>query len=241
MLAGPLLALSCALSVAAGATSLRGSTRSLDLQNREARRHDFTYLKSSAQVRHFVDQGYLSMVEGNADFVLHRVSFPFARPEVELFINRLARQYRAACGEQLVVTSLTRPRNRQPWNASPRSVHPTGMAVDLRRPWRRACRRWLEQVLLSLEDRGVLEASYERGLPHYHVAVFPRQYARYVARLASRDAPLLRAGRYIVLRGDTLWKIAHRHATSVEAVKRANGLRSNRIFPGQVLQVPSAR
>jgi nucleoid-associated protein YgaU len=235
------MALSGALTGAAGATSLRGTTRSLDLQNREARRHDFTFLRSSSQVRQFVDQGYLAAVEGNADFVLHRVSFPYARPEVKLFITRLARQYRAACGEQLVVTSLTRPRNRQPWNASPRSVHPTGMAVDLRRTWHRACRTWLEQVLLSLEDRGVLEASYERGLPHYHVAVFPRQYASYVARLGSRNASLLQPDRYIVLRGDTLWRIAHRHATSVDAVKRVNGLRSNRIFPGQVLTVPSAR
>ena len=37
------------------------------------------------------------------------VSFPFARPEVELFVQRLSGQYRRACGEQLVVTSLTRP------------------------------------------------------------------------------------------------------------------------------------
>ena len=37
------------------------------------------------------------------DFELHRVSFPYARPELDLFLRRLSAQYRAACGERLVV------------------------------------------------------------------------------------------------------------------------------------------
>ena len=41
-----------------------------------------------------------------------------------------------------------------------------------------------------------------------------------------------------VAKGDTLWRIASRHATSVTAVKQANGLRSNRIFVGQILKLP---
>ena len=234
------LAFTAAATVSANAASLRGSERSLAYQNREARRHDFTYLTSSWYIRHFVDRGYLVPVRENADYQLHGVSFPYARAEVALFIERLAKQYRAACGEQLVITSLTRPVNRQPRNASPRSVHPTGMALDLRRSWNRSCRRWLEQVLLWLENEGVLEAGYERSPPHYHVAVFPRQYAAYVARLASEDEPLVRPDRYVVTRGDTLWKIAYRLSTTVETVKLANGLRSNRIYPGQVLKVPES-
>ncbi len=213
--------------------SLRGSTSSLDRQNRAAREHDFTFIASPAQVRRFVDGGYLVRVPESRDYRLHHISFPYARPEVKLFILRLAPQYRRACGEQLVVTSLTRPKNRQPRNASPRSVHPTGMALDLRRPDSR-CRVWLERVLLQLEGAGVLEASLERWPPHYHVALFPRQYAAYVERISLGSA-----GQYRVRPGDSLWEIARRHDTTVTRLRSANNLDGSRIYPGQVLTVPN--
>ena len=212
--------------------SLRGSTASLDRQNRVARQHDFTFIANPAQLQRFVNGGYLVPVPQSGDYELHDISFPYARPEVKLFISRLASQYRRACGERLVVTSLTRPRNRQPRNASPRSVHPTGMALDLRRPGPR-CRGWLERVLLQLEGSGVLEVSLERRPPHYHVAVFPRQYAAYVERITMASA-----GQYRVRPGDSLWQIARRHATTVARLRSANNLDDSRIYPGQLLTLP---
>ena len=223
------------------AQSLRGSPSSLDLQAEQAEQHDFTYLLGRAHVRRFVDAGLLVPVDGNRDYSLTDVSFPFARPAVKLFIERLSGQYRRACGERLMVTSLTRPEAHQPRNASDRSVHPTGMALDLRRPQGR-CRRWLERTLLSLEDQNVLEATAERSPPHYHVAVFPSQYAAYVGRLTGSGAGRTRPPRvYTVRRGDTLWEIARRHGTSTRALRRSNGLSSTQIYPGQPLRVPDAR
>ena len=223
---------------AASAQSLRGSASALDQQTRQARQHDFTYVRGTAQLRRFVDAGLLVPVHGNADYTLRDVSFPFARPEVRLFIERLSGQYRRACGERLVVTSLTRPQSHQPHNASDRSVHPTGMALDLRRP-RGTCRQWLEGTLLYLEDQEVLEATAERSPPHYHVAVYPVQYAAYVDRLTARATGRARPPRtYVVRRGDTLWGIAQRHGTSPAALRRANSLPSTRIHPGQSLTVP---
>lgn len=187
----PLAAL-CVLSLPAAALteaqSLLGSRESLLRQNDEARDHDFTYLRTSADVRDFARRGLLVRVPGNGDYDIEsdEVSFPYARPEVKLFIERLSEQYRDACGEKLVVTSLTRPITRQPWNASTLSVHPTGMAADLRRSGSSACRGWLESVLLDLEGKGVLEATKEQYPPHYHVTVFPQPYLRY---LASDDQP----------------------------------------------------
>jgi LysM repeat protein len=124
-------------------------------------------------------------VEPNGAFELHQVSYPYARPQVQLFVERLASQYVKACGERLVVTSLTRPESEQPRNASDRSVHPTGMAVDLRLARNRSCRRWLEGVLLDLERARVIEATRERRPAHYHIAVFPQAYADYVATKRS--------------------------------------------------------
>ena len=217
--------------------SLRGSAASLDVQTSQAKRHNFTYLRGTTQVRQFVDAGLLVPVDGNHDYTLKDVSFPFGRPEVKLFIERISGQYRRACGERLVITSLTRPKSKQPRNASNRSVHPTGMAIDLRRP-QGTCRRWLEGTLLYLEDQGVLEGTAERRPPHYHVAVFPNQYAAYVERSSetgAESAPQPHV--YTVRRGDSLWKIARRHGASISALRRANGLTSTRIYPGQSLDV----
>jgi len=218
----------------AESASLRGTKSSLARQNLQARLHDFTYIVTRSQLRRFAEKGLLVPLTGSSDYRLKGVSFPYSRPEVKLFVERLSAQYRTACGERLVVTSLTRPRNYQPRNASPRSVHPTGMALDLRRPNNWTCRSWLERVLLTLESRGVLEATYERWPPHYHVAVFPAPYRRHVDLLAENG----QVATYLVSRGDTLSRIAREHRTSVDVVMRHNGLRSDRIYPGQLLEVP---
>jgi LysM repeat protein len=119
------------------------------------------------------------------------------------------------------------------------------MALDIRRSNSRACRSWLEDVLLSLEKTGVLEATREYRPPHYHVALFPRPYARYVANLTSRQNASASASTsvldYQVRRGDSLWEIARAHSTTVDRLKEENDLRGSRIYPGQVLRVPVVR
>jgi hypothetical protein len=187
------LLLLAALGPAATAegASLRGSRASVNRQVRVAHQHDFSFLRTPAEVRKFVDLGLLVTLPGNAHYTVDgEASFPVARPEMKLFIERLSRQYHAATGEKLVVTSLTRPLSNQPRNASQNSVHPTGMAADIHRSYNRRARKWLEKTLLTLEQRGVLEATLERHPWHYHVAVFPRQYAAYVDRkLETKDSP----------------------------------------------------
>jgi hypothetical protein len=277
------------------AQTLRGSAQAMQRQHRIALEHDYTFLQTSAQVRRFVELGLLVHLPGNADYELASVSHPYARPALKLFVERLASQHRAACGEKLVVTSLTRPVREQPRNASHLSVHPAGMAVDFRVSGRAACRTWLERTLMSLERQGVLDAIREHRPPHYHVALFPEPYTRYVARItggaagpqvaaaqpsraqpsraqappaagpAAGDGMLVTAnlprtaaedGRmtaitaalqerpevatYRVNRGDTLWSIARRHGTTVDELKRLNGIRTSRIVTGQVIAVPGA-
>ena len=225
----------------AEAQSLQGSKASLDRQNDEAVNHDFTFLREPEQLRRFVSAELLVPVRGGRNYWLKAVSFPYARPEVLLFIERLSAQYMRACGEELVVTSLTRPMSHQPRNASSRSVHPTGMALDLRRSSNSTCRTWLEETLLSLEAQGVLEATRERGPPHYHIAIFPSLYSTYVSRITGRSKEFIAAtstARHTVRRRDTLWDISKRYDTTPAKIRDANALRSSVIHPGQVLDIP---
>ena len=275
-------------------------------QNLIAQNHDFTFLRTSAQIYRFAESGYLERMRGNADYELAAVSHPYARPAVRLFVERLSAQYRSACGEKLVVTSLTRPVQEQPRNASDLSVHPAGMAVDMRISRKRSCVRWLEKTLLSLEKQGVLDVTRERRPPHYHVALFPQPYTRYVASIAGPSAVQLASaqpkpaakppasgtassavaaaeasaaeaslddaadlereldvaldsrnaagpqlvtanvapdaadetGTYRVNRGDSLWSIARRHNTTVDALKDLNSLKDSNIMAGQIITVP---
>ncbi|MEW5928982.1 MAG: DUF5715 family protein [Gemmatimonadota bacterium] len=172
-----------AVPAAADDVTLRGSPGSMVRQHRVAEEHDYSFLRTAGQVRDFVDKGVLVKVEGDANYsVASGVSFPYARPAVGTFLERLGAQYREGCGEKLVVTSLTRPLANQPGNAHQLSVHPAGMAVDFRISRSAECRAWLEGALLGLERKGLLDVTRERNPPHYHVAVFTDEYAAYVAK-----------------------------------------------------------
>jgi hypothetical protein len=181
------LALLALPAASAPAADLGGSRASIREQNEVAKEHDFTFLRTAAQVRDFVKKERLVEVVPNEDLLVSKVSFPYTRPIIKTFIERLAAQYHRATGDQLVVTSLTRPTSMQPRNASPLSVHPAGMAVDFRVPRNVEGRRWLEETLLSLERNGLLDVTRERRPPHYHVAVFPDEYESYVAKLLPAE------------------------------------------------------
>jgi len=173
----------------ASAASLRGSPAAMVEQNQVAKSHGLNFYQTPDQIRAAVARGELVELPGNRDYqVADFVRFPFLQPEVKLFVERLAAQYHAACGQQLVVTSAVRPSSGQPSNAHQLSVHPAGMAVDLRVSDRASCRSWLESTLLSLETRGVLNGIREFHPPHYHVAVFPEQYMVYVAEMEAIEA-----------------------------------------------------
>jgi hypothetical protein len=168
----------------AAASPLGGSKASMVRQHRIAEEEGLTFSRSESRVRALVEDGVLEPVAGNADYlVLPSVAHKYARPEVRLLIERLAAQYHQATGERLVVTSLVRPIDQQPANAHQLSVHPAGIAMDLRVPAKASSRQWLEETLLGLEQRGLLDVTRERRPPHYHVAVFPAAYRAYVEKV----------------------------------------------------------
>ncbi len=218
----------------AQAQSLRGSKESVQRQYSVAVGDRLTFVDTSREIPDLIESGELLRVVENRNLVLHEVSNPYARPGVKLLLDRLSAQFRAACGEKLTVTSLLRPKNRQPANAASISVHPAGMAADIRIPRRGRCRSWLEQTLLSLESSGVLDVTRERNPPHYHVAVFSTPYHNYVAMLTKSNRE------YRVRRGDSLWEIARAMGISLAQLRAANGISGDLINVGQRLQIPAS-
>lgn len=217
----------------AQAQTLRGSRDSVQRQYSIAVQDGFAFVARSSEIPGLVESGQLLRVVENRNLTLHDVSNPYARPGVKLLLDRLSAQYRRACGEKLTVTSLLRPQNRQPANAASNSVHPAGMAVDLRIPDRGRCRSWLEQTLLSLEGSGLLDITRERNPPHYHVAVFTTPYQNYVASLTDSNRE------YLVRRGDSLWEIAQTMGISLAQLRAVNGISGDLINVGQRLQIPA--
>jgi len=181
-----LLLVTAALS-SAGAQSLRGSNASVRRMYAGARSEGLRFYVTPAAVRAAARSGTLVPMTSSANVLVDDdVRYPYVRPTTRTFLTRFGAQYRMACGERLVVTSGVRPTRRQPANSSKRSVHPTGMAVDLRKPDGH-CLSWLRQALLDLEEQGVIEATEEHDPAHFHVAVFPSNYRRY---LATRPQPV---------------------------------------------------
>lgn len=232
----------------AAAQSLRGSQSSIDRMYKHARAEGLSFYETPAGVRKATKEGRLVRLEPGSNVELHEVRYPYVRPSTHLFVERLATQYKDECGESLVVTSAVRPATRQPANSAELSVHPTGMAVDLRKPRNARCLRWLRATLLDLENEDLLEATEEHAPAHFHVAVFPTEYTRYAAARAKEESGtrtqlVARAksgsSTYTVHAGDTLWEIARTHDTTVDAITSANDLSGEVIQPGQELRIPT--
>lgn len=156
-----------------GAQSLRGSQSSVQKMYTRAVRNDLEFFRTSKGVYQSVRDGELVLITVTMDLTLDKVSYPFVLPRTRDVLTVFAKNYRAACGERLVVTSAARPRTQQPRNASPQSVHPTGMAIDFRRP-AEPCLSYMRNELIALERQGILEATEERRPVHFHVAVLQR-------------------------------------------------------------------
>jgi LysM repeat protein len=235
------------------AQSLRGSMASVDRMYDHAVQDGLTFYETTNAVHWAAARGELVQLHSNHGYSMRRVNFPYVRPATLTFVERLADDYERVCDEPLVVTSGVRPESRQPSNSSHRSVHPTGMAVDLHKPTNGRCLTWLRRELLALEGTGVIEATEEHHPAHFHVAVFADDYMRF-ARIQSEANPTVMivartsppapakqpSRRYRVREGDSLWSIAQQHSTSVRELMVANRLgNETKIRAGQTLVIPS--
>jgi hypothetical protein len=258
--AGFALAAACSIPVEARGQTLRGSKPSIEKMYQFAVRHRLPFYRTPEAIMTAAAAGRLVPLAGNSDYELSGgVGWPWVTPETRRFVEAFARQYVIACEAPLVITSATRPTSRQPRNASEKSVHPAGVAVDFRRPPAGPCANWLRESLVALERLGIIEATEERFPVHFHVAVLlPPASTRGLPQLASgeRRAPVSRVVavstgdvatpdgsiNYVVRQGDTLWDIARRNRVSVDAILGVNlSLRaSSPLKPGSTVFIPVA-
>jgi LysM repeat protein len=180
--------------------SLRGSKESVEKMYDFAQRYRYPFYLTPVTLDSAIAQGKLVALTGDATYELTRgVGFSYATREAKEFVTLFAPQYLATCGSPLTVTSAARPLSRQPHNANPHSVHPTGIAVDIRRPPAGPCLTWVRGALAELEAKGIIEATEEHHPVHLHVAVLQPPGARVwlpdltqgvvVARVTPTPAP----------------------------------------------------
>ncbi|MDB4913204.1 MAG: Peptidase [Gemmatimonadetes bacterium] len=151
---------------------LHGSVASVERMYDFAMSHGLPFYRTPENVIDGISQGHLIALTADSTFELKSdVHFSFVTREASLFVHAFAPQYRTACGVPLTVTSAERPVTKQPRNSNPHSVHPTGIAVDFRRPPAGPCLTWMRSALVELERKGLIEATEERHPVHLHVAV----------------------------------------------------------------------
>jgi hypothetical protein len=233
--------------------SLRGSKASVEKMYDFAQSHRYPFYLTPATLDDAIAKGKLVPLTGDENYELTRgVGFSYATAEAREFVMQFAPQYLAACGAPLTVTSAARPMSRQPRNANPHSVHPTGIAVDIRRPYPGPCLTWVRGALAELEARGFVEATEEHHPVHLHIAVLRAPGARFTLPdltngvVVARQAPPAgtpvvatangevalspaasatsdsRGRVYLVRQGDTLWDVAQKTGVSVKALADAN-------------------
>jgi len=245
--------------------ALRGSRESVQRMWDFADSHHLPFYLTPTNIDDAIKKGKLVALTGDSTYELTRgVGFSYATREAKQFVLAFAPQYLAACGTPLTVTSAARPISRQPHNSNPYSVHPTGIAVDLRRPPAGPCQTWVRNALAELEAKGFVEATEERHPAHLHVAVFTEpgrvatlpnlvgaSFASRVATPAARPSATAakvakRSGdsnserTYRVREGDTLWEVAQRTGVSVQALARENHRSEKSVLrAGVTLRIPA--
>lgn len=153
--------------------TLRGSKAAVDRAYHTAKRGGVTFARSRREVERLANAGaYVRLRPSTPSYRLAGVAMPYVRPTTRGFLTTFAAEYRSACREPLTVTSAMRPTSVHLRNSVAKTVHPTGMAVDLRLPRGARCRAWMRDRLLTYEQLGVVDATEERRPAHFHVTVF---------------------------------------------------------------------
>ena len=146
-----------------------------------AQSHGLT-IANSRNFPELVSSGSLQRLEGPNLRIKSGGVVPYVLPQTKYFILGLAFDYgQAGCGDLVITDALRFSDGNMPSAASSFSVHPRGMAVDVRTNGiTEYCKKWLNDYLTVRENRMSVDVTYEqwktvRGRkvpnPHYHLVV----------------------------------------------------------------------
>lgn len=184
--------------------SLAGSQTTLRTIHTYFSTHNYPFLRTETAIVRLYNAGELRHIDDpfikkTLGYNTYDIRWDYVRPAVFSFIQVLALDMRTACHEPLVLTSALRLVGNSPPNGSKRfTVHPTGFAIDIRKPKGTAL-IWLRQYLLNAEQTGVLDVTEEFYPPHFHVVVFP-QYRVPITTLHDHELPPIRPAVQLVQR-----------------------------------------
>lgn len=131
------------------------------------------FVSSESEYRQLSRNGFFVRL-GHSDITVP-ARRPYVLPSTAEFVYATATAYRAAGCGRLAVTGAGRLTTERPVNGSLHSVHPTGMAVDIRvRGVSSVCEEWLNAHFTTAEANGVIDATREHLPPHFHVVVVPQ-------------------------------------------------------------------
>jgi hypothetical protein len=168
---------------------LRGSHESLLRQNEEIDRLGLPRIADDEQLEALVQQRELVPIQENRALRIHPDLAPenrYCKPWTLTFLNDLARDYYDEFHQPIQVNSAVRTAEQQQklrrhnHNAAPdagetASSHLAGLTVDIsRRGMTRKQRKWIEQYLYGLRERGLVETAEERRQPVFHIMVAQR-------------------------------------------------------------------
>lgn len=166
--------------------SLNGSGDALLMQNRMADDDNLSRIPNREERDRFARLKLLVPLRRMPGIAIDPrlpVERSLCRPQTERFLNRLGKQFFERFGHHLWVTSAfrsledqaalrTRNTNAAATSGPFRSVHPTGAVVDISHSGlTKAEKQWMRNVLLSLERRGLVEATEEHSQPCFHIMV----------------------------------------------------------------------
>jgi hypothetical protein len=163
------------------ASLVGGCQTTSEQQFRYAVARQVPFLNTEAEYPAHVASGRLVRLEGPFVHVLARR--PYVLPSTAAFVNELATAYHSfGCG-RLIIRDAFRLTTERPSNGSLYSVHPAGMAVDIRvNGIDEQCESWLTTYFLAKEAEGVVDATREYwkmvrrqrvSNPHFHIVVPP--------------------------------------------------------------------
>jgi Family of unknown function (DUF5715) len=172
-----------------GQASLKGGQFSTPAQAfAYAKAHEYAFADSQKELRELKETGKLVRLSKTSQwYSLHGVSHPLVMPITRTFVERLGKEYVGVKCGKLPLTSAVRLTSERPKNGSVFSVHPTGMAVDIRIPEGPKCRSWLGRKLKAIERDRRIDATREKSPPHLHVVVVTITYQAWLKKQKKRQ------------------------------------------------------